>query len=125
MSPKFTKKPTGHMEKLYQMCKRYANYCGVDDIMGKIDFLARECLNEGIIDGKRYTVVQYRMPLPDFERETLKDVGKRIGVTKERVRVLEGNTYIKIQRKLRRETEIWFFPEGIYDKDGNLVLREV
>lgn len=106
ITPPFSGKPSGWLKELYGMCSRYSH-----DPIGEIESLANSCLAEGIIDNKRYTVLQYRMPLPGSERETLERVGKRIGVSGERVRHIEGKLLRRMRNKIYKDGKLL---EGIH-----------
>ncbi len=115
---RLTEKPTGHLGDFYDYLASF-----IDDPADEIEEIALRFLSNGIINKKRYITLQYRVPFPGYERESLENVGKRIGLKRERVRQLEMHAARKLIGSYRS-------PSGkriryIQDDDGDLVLREV
>jgi RNA polymerase primary sigma factor len=64
-----------------------------DDILEVLDQL----------DGRERDVVRMRFGLDDAKPATLEEVGRRFGVTRERVRQIESRTMAKLRHPLRSE----------------------
>jgi RNA polymerase primary sigma factor len=56
------------------------------------------------IDTREATVLRMRFGLDDGEAMTLKDIGKKIGLTRERVRQIEADALKKLNALITAET---------------------
>lgn len=84
MSGGRTKIEGGWLGLLYNRCSTYT-----DDPVGEIERLARQALNDGNIDMRKYQVLQDRIPFSGFERKSQVEVGRKLEVTGQMVRRLE------------------------------------
>lgn len=92
-------RPTGGLGKLYDEVAAYS----VNPV-SEIERIANQALSDSAIDHRSYTVLQYRVPLPGYERETLKQVGTKLGdKTREWPRRLEFIIYTALQIYLPEE----------------------
>ncbi len=77
-----------------------------DKIMGPVDAASRQLLKEqirsalGVLSEREREVLEMRFGLQDGQDHTLEEVGKHLGVTRERIRQIEA----KALRKLRHPT---------------------
>lgn len=77
-----------------------------DKIMGPVDAASRQLLKEqirsalGVLSDREREVLEMRFGLSDGQDHTLEEVGKHLGVTRERIRQIEA----KALRKLRHPT---------------------
>jgi RNA polymerase primary sigma factor len=77
-----------------------------DKIMGPVDAASRQLLKEqirsalGVLSDREREVLEMRFGLQDGQDHTLEEVGKHLGVTRERIRQIEA----KALRKLRHPT---------------------
>jgi len=77
-----------------------------DKIMGPVDAASRQLLKEqirsalGVLSEREREVLEMRFGLSDGQDHTLEEVGKHLGVTRERIRQIEA----KALRKLRHPT---------------------
>jgi len=67
-------RPHGWLGKLYDQAKSYNRHP-----IYELERITEQAFSDGVIDNRRYTVVQYRVSLPGYERETLKQVSIRLG----------------------------------------------
>ncbi|MBI2660363.1 hypothetical protein HYX07_04335 [Candidatus Woesearchaeota archaeon] len=85
-------KPTGRLRDLYDRVALY----GSTDPRSEIERLARSALTDGLIDKKRYVILEHRTPFQGVERETLEAVGRRVHVNRRRAQELESETSGKL-----------------------------
>jgi RNA polymerase primary sigma factor len=77
-----------------------------DKVMGPVDAASRQLLKEqirsalGVLSDREREVLEMRFGLSDGQDHTLEEVGKHLGVTRERIRQIEA----KALRKLRHPT---------------------
>jgi RNA polymerase primary sigma factor len=77
-----------------------------DKVMGPVDAASRQLLKEqirsalGVLSDREREVLEMRFGLADGQDHTLEEVGKHLGVTRERIRQIEA----KALRKLRHPT---------------------
>jgi len=99
---KTTQRPKSWLVKLFDEIASYS-----DSPIADLEEIAKKAFKDGLIDERRYTVLQHRIPFPGFDYEFLEEVAKRIfnegsevyredTVTRERVRQLERNIYKRL-----------------------------
>jgi len=94
-------RPMGSLGKLYDQVSTYSN-----NPISEIEKIAQQAFNDGIIDSRRITVLQHRVPLLGYERETLEQVGVRLGIGREYPRRLEHHIYERLQSYLPEEARV-------------------
>jgi RNA polymerase primary sigma factor len=70
-----------------------AGLSGIDDLRHVLDLLEK-------LDQREATVLRMRFGLDDEEPKTLKEIGERLGLTRERVRQIEREALAKLRERL-------------------------
>ncbi|WP_165244803.1 sigma-70 family RNA polymerase sigma factor [Paludisphaera soli] len=79
---------------------------GVEDVMIETDDLERVFDRLDALDDREAAVVRMRFGLEPYEPMTLREVGERLGLTRERVRQLEGQAIRKLIHDLEDASEL-------------------
>lgn len=66
----------------------------------------------GILDSRERKIIAFRFGLGGGRERTLEEVGKKFGVTRERIRQLQNSALLKMRKALRKREEMKF-PEGL------------
>ncbi len=84
------------------------------------------CLNllKNLSDRQK-EVISRRFGLKNYKRETLESIGKSFGITRERVRQIEGDAILKIKPKIKEYQKIFRHFVKLLKKSGDLKKEDL
>jgi hypothetical protein len=74
---------------------------------------------------KQREIVSRRFGLGEFKRETLESIGKGLGITRERVRQIEADAFLKLQPEVKKQKDIFRPIESYLNKSGGVKKESV
>jgi len=74
---------------------------------------------------KQGEIVSRRFGLGAFKRETLESIGKRLGITRERVRQIEADAFLKLQPEVKKQKDVFKPIENYLNKAGGIKKESV
>lgn len=74
---------------------------------------------------KQREIVSRRFGLAGFDRETLESIGKKLGITRERVRQIEADAFLKLQPEIKKQKDVFKPIESYLHKAGGIKKEEV
>ncbi|MBI2657544.1 hypothetical protein HYX08_02505 [Candidatus Woesearchaeota archaeon] len=89
-------------KRLYEWLNKQGN-----NPFSELGALSQEVLIKGIIDWRRYIVLQYRTPFPRIKMISLEGLGQKLGVANQKVSQLELDAYKKVLGYIENQRRIY------------------
>ena len=80
-----------------------------DDLLIEADDLERILIRLDALEDREATVVRMRFGLEPYSAMTLREVGEKLGLTRERVRQLESHALLKLMSSLSETSALLDF----------------
>jgi hypothetical protein len=74
---------------------------------------------------KQREIISHRFGLGGTQRETLEVIGKKLGITRERVRQIEADAFLRLQPEVKKQKDIFRPIENYLNKAGGVKKEEV